>query len=241
MVCNMTSTAEPPAVDADAAGSGAGACGAIRIDRRARRSQATREAIRSAAMELVAEHGLEAVSVEQIAERADVGYRTFFNHFTCKEDALVASGAERALRITAALAARPADEAPLDALRAVICEGADAWIAEARATLSQQLAVIEANPSLAGRFQAEFAVMERSVAAAIAERCDLDVEHDLYPSLLAGVSMAALRASVHRWKRGDCSGKVGPLLTEAFDTLARGLTPPPATTTTTARTKAGAR
>lgn len=244
MVCNVTSTAEPLAAgDAGSPAPGdAAGCGEVRVDRRARRSQATRAAIRSAAMELVTERGLDAVSVEQIAERADVGYRTFFNHFTCKEEALVESGAERAQRITAALAARPVDEAPLDAMRTVICEGADAWIAEARVTLSRQLAVIEANPALAGRFQAEFAAMERSIALAIAERCALDVERDLYPSLLASVSISALRTSVHSWKRGDCTGKVGPLLAEAFDTLARGLTPPPAARpTAAARTKADER
>src|SRR4051812_19159981 len=59
------------------------------LDRRKQRAVVTRRAIRRAALELVAEHGLDAVNVEQIAERADVGYRTFFNHFACKEDALV--------------------------------------------------------------------------------------------------------------------------------------------------------
>jgi AcrR family transcriptional regulator len=79
----------------------------------------TRDAIRRSALELVAERGLEDVSVEQIVERADVGYRTFFNHFGCKEDALVESGEQRAAELLAALQDRPIESRPLETLREV--------------------------------------------------------------------------------------------------------------------------
>src|ERR1700684_2261557 len=88
-------------------------------DRRRTRTLATRESIRRAALQLVAERGVEAMTIEGIAERAGVGYRTFFNHFANKEDALVDSGEERAHAMLAALRARPASESPLEAIRAV--------------------------------------------------------------------------------------------------------------------------
>ncbi|MEO3860014.1 helix-turn-helix domain-containing protein [Acrocarpospora sp. B8E8] len=42
-----------------------------------------------AAVELVMEHGLTAVTVEAIADRAGVSRRTFFNYFATKEDAVL--------------------------------------------------------------------------------------------------------------------------------------------------------
>ncbi|MEU0633734.1 TetR/AcrR family transcriptional regulator [Streptomyces sp. NPDC005989] len=55
-------------------------------DRRVRR---TRAALRQALVELVLERGFHAITVEEIAERADVGRATFYAHYRDKEDLLV--------------------------------------------------------------------------------------------------------------------------------------------------------
>ena len=47
---------------------------------------ATREAIRAAAVELFVRHGFDAVSVEEVADAADVGASTVYRHFPTKED-----------------------------------------------------------------------------------------------------------------------------------------------------------
>jgi AcrR family transcriptional regulator len=54
-------------------------------DRRVRR---TRTALRDALFDLMAEHGYEAVTVQDIINRADVGRSTFYNHYTDKDDLL---------------------------------------------------------------------------------------------------------------------------------------------------------
>ncbi|MEU3371348.1 TetR/AcrR family transcriptional regulator [Streptomyces sp. NPDC006711] len=55
-------------------------------DRRVRR---TRAALRTALVDLVLEKGFHAITVEEIAERANVGRATFYGHYRDKEDLLV--------------------------------------------------------------------------------------------------------------------------------------------------------
>ena len=57
-------------------------------DRRVRRTQ---EAIRTAFRELFFAHGFDAISIADIAERADVGRSTFYKHFESKGDVLADS------------------------------------------------------------------------------------------------------------------------------------------------------
>ena len=62
---------------------------------RERKKLATRQALHEAALRLVAEHGLASVSIDDIAERADVSPRTFFNYFASKDDAVLGIPLER--------------------------------------------------------------------------------------------------------------------------------------------------
>ena len=72
---------------------------------RERKKRRTRAALRQAAFELCLERGYDAVTVADIAARADVSARTFFNYFSTKEEALL-GGTERAERVHAAMASR---------------------------------------------------------------------------------------------------------------------------------------
>jgi len=56
---------------------------------RERKRRATRRAIQLAVLDLVAQRGLENVTVDEISRIADVSPRTFFNYFTSKEEALI--------------------------------------------------------------------------------------------------------------------------------------------------------
>lgn len=62
-------------------------------DRKRRRAK---EAIRRAALELFSERGFDAVSVTDIAERAEVGRTTFFRYFGDKQEVLFSDPAEAA-------------------------------------------------------------------------------------------------------------------------------------------------
>ncbi|MFF4574380.1 TetR/AcrR family transcriptional regulator [Streptomyces sp. NPDC001410] len=54
-------------------------------DRRVRR---TRQALRSALIDLMTEKGYEAVTIQDIIDRADIGRSTFYNHYVNKDDLL---------------------------------------------------------------------------------------------------------------------------------------------------------
>ncbi len=57
-----------------------------KIDRRTRKRLATRQSISDTATRLFLERGFDAVTIDDIAEAADVGRMTVFNHFPRKED-----------------------------------------------------------------------------------------------------------------------------------------------------------
>lgn len=58
----------------------------ITVDRRTRKRLATRQNISDAATRLFIQRGFDNVTIDDIAEAADVGRKTVFNHFARKED-----------------------------------------------------------------------------------------------------------------------------------------------------------
>jgi len=72
----------------NAGGAGARPSKDASVGRRERRAAETRIRLFHSALELIAERGLEKVTVEDITEAADVGKGTFFNYFATKEHVL---------------------------------------------------------------------------------------------------------------------------------------------------------
>ena len=86
-------------------------------DRRARKRLVTRQAISDAATQLFMEHGFDQVTVDQIAEAADVGRMTVFNYFPRKEDMFFDREGEVRDMVAAALSGRDEGASPITALR----------------------------------------------------------------------------------------------------------------------------
>jgi AcrR family transcriptional regulator len=189
---------------------------------RERKKQATRLALHEAALRLVAERGLEAVSIDDIAAEADVSPRTFFNYFSSKDDAVIGLDPEASARQISSFLARPADETPLLALRNVSRHQAEE-MSEDTELWPLRLRVIDANPVLLARLAAAFGQSERALAEAIAERTSTRVGVEAYPSLLAGVNAAVMRTSLHRWYATDFTASLPDLVDEAWDAIESGL------------------
>jgi len=92
---------------------------------RERKKQRTREAISNAAIELFLEHGYDNVPIDRIAEAAEVSRRTFFAYFPTKEALVVHRIADHETESARVVRERPADQSPLDALRAHHLDGLD--------------------------------------------------------------------------------------------------------------------
>ena len=192
---------------------------------RERKKLATRLALHEAALRLVAERGLEHVSVDDITARADVSPRTFFNYFSSKDDAVLGLDPDAMHRQVQAFHARPASESPVEALRAVAMEQAEEMAGETE-LWPLRLTVIDAHPALFGRLAAMFGESERVMAEAIAQRTGTRVGADVYPTLLAGVAGVAIRTALHRWLATDFTASLPHLVDEAWDALRAGLPAP---------------
>ena len=154
------------------------------------RNSRPRRSIRRVALGLIAERGFAHVTVEDIAEAADIPPRTFFNYFPSKEAALFGADHERTEALRQRLLDQPADVAPLDALRAALvgeaCAVAEelgelggdqgAWLARMKAA--------NVDPHLRAAQAAHMAAVERVLAGALAERLGTEPDHDPYPMLL---------------------------------------------------------
>jgi AcrR family transcriptional regulator len=87
------------------------------IDRRTRKRLATRQRISDIASRLFVERGFDQVTVDEIAEAADVARMTVFNHFSRKEDMFFDLDGEGREDMLAALQKRDAGTSPIEALR----------------------------------------------------------------------------------------------------------------------------
>ena len=195
------------------------------LGRRERKKRETRRALKSAALRLAVERGPDQLTIEDIADAADVSVRTFFNYFSSKEEAIVGWDPEGQAALGARLLDRPAEEAPFEAIRAVVCDmftdEAGEWADER--VLRQQL--VREHPSLLPRHLAAHHELEKSLCLAMAERLGVDPDADVYPALVTTTAVNAMRLSLTWWEAKGRAVPLPTLLDEAFDALERGLTP----------------
>ena len=192
---------------------------------RERKKADTRAALAAATVRLAAERGWEHVTVEAIAAAADVSYRTFFNYFSSKEEALLQPGGPDQPRLSTRLRAVPAELTPFAAIRAA----AQAELVELEADpagLRERMTVLMGTPSLLPRLVEMSATDEREFALAVAERTGADADTDLLPPLLAAVVSAALRVNLLRWQAQGGTTPLTALPNDSHDAAAAGLPPP---------------
>jgi AcrR family transcriptional regulator len=196
---------------------------------RERKKQATRRLLRRAALVLVAERGLANVTVEDIAEAADVSPRTFFNYFSSKEAVLFGGDAERAAELRERVATVTPGASALEALRVVLTEDSESMAGELRslggdpAGWLRKMKVARADPHVRAAHAASMSLIERSLAEGLAERLGADQENDPYPGVLAAAGVGIVRASLSFWAGHGGTVPLAELIDHSFQALAAGL------------------
>ena len=212
----MTVTSTAPATEAP-------------ISLRERKKLATRRLLRRAALDLVAERGLTNVTVEDIAEAADVSPRTFFNYFPSKEAALFGGDPERAVELRERVATGAPGKSALDALRVVLAQDSEEMADELRslggdpADWLRRMKMARTDPHVRAAHAAQMAMIERAIAEGLAARLGTDQETDPYPGVLAAAAVGVVRACLTFWAGTGGASPLGQLIDQAFEALANGL------------------
>jgi AcrR family transcriptional regulator len=167
---------------------------------RDRKKTATRQSLHEAALRLAMAHGLDGVTVEDIADEAGVSRRTFSNYFANKEDAILHEDRERTGRLLSFLGDRPASEPPWPALRNAVADllrdqdaPDPAWV--------EQLRLLRRHPSLLARQASDQIAVERELAAVLVERGH-DTDEEL-ARLMAATLLATFRTAAALWLEGS--------------------------------------
>jgi AcrR family transcriptional regulator len=192
---------------------------------RERKKLETFRALQSAAQRLVLERGLDHVTIDEIADAANVSKRTFFNYFECKEAALVDPEPGMPERFAADLAARPVTETPLEALWAAAIN----LLVQEASVMRSMAGVIAANPTLAVQQRKSFGRFQQVIVEWAAERTGCDPARTSYPALLAGLASVVTQLAVTRWRPETGAEGFTQVAHEVFGLLAGGMaaaTPP---------------
>ncbi|MEV0133300.1 TetR family transcriptional regulator [Dactylosporangium sp. NPDC050688] len=147
--------------------------------RRERKKAATRALILQAAQELFLERGFDAVSVREIADRADVSPTTVFAHFPQKEALLFAEEDAQRERLVAAVRERPDGLSISEALKAHYrAEFVAMWSGEDGEVRRRIMSLMEATPTLQDYASRMWLRHEDALAAAITEEFGLPQPSD---------------------------------------------------------------
>lgn len=204
-------------------------CAEPTAGRRERKKQRTREALIDAAFRLFQEKGFDATTVEEIADEVDVSSRTFFRYFASKEDVVLTFQEEQFATMLEALAARPASEPVMTALRNAAvtvlraCEDGEYGFDPERFGCLQQM--LESSPAVFGRSLEHGQKKQAEITRVIAERMGVDPATDLRPHVAAGLSNCAFRSAFEIMGCGmGKTDRFSDVLDQVFGVMEDGLT-----------------
>ena len=194
------------------------------IGLRERKKSETRRAIAASALELALVRGPDEITVADIAAAANVSPRTVFNYFGTRDEAILGIEPERRAQLVAELMARPAGEAPLEALAAVL-KAALTGGGDAGRLWRDRSRLVARYPHLRAAQAVSQAAFEADMVRAVARRTGLR-EDDPYCVLVVSASLLVSRGVLDRSGSSN-DADMRRHLDDGFAALARGLTPPP--------------
>ena len=156
-----------------------------------------REDIQLAAYRLIATHGFDNVTTEQIAATAGVSPSTFFRHIANKEELLLDQVRRGGEAIASLLEQRPSAESPDVALARAI----EVRVGSFQDSETEWRAAILAAPGLLEKATVLAPEDKSQLIKLTAARMRTDPEHDSRPALLVHLAFAAAHFAFQQWVR----------------------------------------
>lgn len=184
----------------------------------------TRASLARAALQLVAEDGLGATTVEAIAARAEVSPRTFFNYFDSKDEAVVHLSTDRFQRLMSRLFADAGEHPvnPVLQIRDVMLRLLDEADPESASDDDLMRAALERDPSLFGTLHTSMNTIGAEFEAAIASRYATVRDQELARVGLS-VALGLTQTAMLDARDGRTRSPVAERVTHYFDLLESAL------------------
>ena len=202
---------------------------AAKTNRQTRKRLATRQRISDVATRLFFERGFDAVTIEEIAEAADVSRMTVFNHFRRKEDLFFDLDDEGRNDLLDALEKREPQSSPIEALRRFAH-----WAVRHRRPYvrffdphsDKFMATLQASEALKARARAIRGELTDVLALALVgsvKRVPPDPIANLASSLLVATWALALTEAHRSFQQNQDEGKANACFLSLIDLGAKGV------------------
>jgi AcrR family transcriptional regulator len=182
---------------------------------RSRKKDKTREAIETAALDLFAENGFEAATVDDITERAEVSKATFFRYFASKADVVFGVERHHLDALGAAIVARPKREADLTAIRHAVLA---LWVPKLNPARVARQGRAAASSSMLRGMSFDLGVRwQTAIAAALAQRRKIEVDRRCW--VVAGIALSAFSNALNCWLLRGEGAELHDVVDETFDMI----------------------
>lgn len=161
---------------------------------RASRRRRMADDIELVALRLFADHGVDEVTVDDIADAADISRRTFFRYFSSKDDVLYGNP-ERQLKIVhTALDSAPATASPRARVRAMLLALAIDF-EDRREVLLLRKRIAAKTPDAFAHGRGSYNTLQDAVIDALAAHMNVDADIDPRPRVYVLAGFGALQAA----------------------------------------------
>lgn len=170
---------------------------------RERKRLATKRSIQRAVLALVAEHGFENVTIEDVSREADIAPRTFFNYFPSKEAALVGDMPSdlSSVGLDVFVAGGPAGHFFED-FGEMVAQRLDGFTFD-RELHQLRHSVFREHPALSYTHVSSMKDLEARIVEAVRQRLVNTGKPSDDALMLASIAFAAVRAAWMRWSRDE--------------------------------------
>lgn len=186
---------------------------------RERKKEQKRGRLKDAALDLFAERGFDDVTVDEIADRAEVSKSTLFRYFENKEDLILADTRAHGDAFLSAFAERPTAEPVLSSVRSSL-HSLVREVQTDRTRFQQRTRIVSESATLSLRSLERQIEWENGLVQAILPRFADHDDPETRASIIAAATLAVIRIATRRWVAADDTSSLEDHLLPALDVLA---------------------